>query len=65
MKKTIRLTESDLAKIVKRIIKEDRERFSVEEFKSNLEDGDSGSWRFENGSLILEVPGEEMEYDLK
>jgi hypothetical protein len=36
MKKTIRLTESDLARIVKRVIKEDRKETMIEKIKRKL-----------------------------
>jgi hypothetical protein len=53
MKKIVRLTESDLARIVKRVIKEDMERYTLDEVLSSKMDGANGTWRVENGSLIL------------
>ena len=64
MRKTIKLTERDLTRIVKRIINEDRERFTVDEFKSGLKDGTTGTWRIEGGSLLLEMPGDDIQYNL-
>ena len=51
MKKVIRLTERDLARIVKRVIKEDQERFELSVIQKK--EGEKGTWRVENGSLIL------------
>jgi len=52
MKKIVKLTEKDLSRIIKRVIKEDRERFTLDEVSA--QEGKSGSWRIENGSLILD-----------
>lgn len=52
MKKIVKLTEKDLSRIIKRVIKEDRERFTLDEV--TVQEGKSGSWRIENGSLILD-----------
>lgn len=52
MKKIVKLTEKDLSRIIKRVIKEDRERFTLDEVTA--QEGKSGSWRIENGSLILD-----------
>ena len=51
MKKVIKLTERDLTRIVKRVIKEDQERFELSVIQSK--EGEKGTWRVENGSLIL------------
>lgn len=51
MKRVVRLTERDLNRIVKRIIKEDQERFELSVIQSK--EGKKGTWRVENGSLIL------------
>lgn len=51
MKRVVRLTERDLNRIVKRIIKEDQERFELSVIQS--QEGKKGTWRVENGSLIL------------
>ena len=52
MRRTVRLNENDLSRIVRRVIKEDMERFTLEEIKSGS-CGDSGKWVVKNGSLIL------------
>jgi hypothetical protein len=52
MKRVIKLTERDLTRIVKRVIKEDMERYTLDEVLS-AQDGKNGTWRVENGSLIL------------
>lgn len=52
MKKIVKLTERDLTRIVKRVIKEDQERFTLDEVTA--QEGKSGTWRIENGSLILD-----------
>jgi len=52
MRRTVRLTERDLSRIVRRVIKEDTEKFTLEEIKSGS-CGDSGTWEVKNGSLIL------------
>jgi hypothetical protein len=64
MRKNIRLTERDLSRIVRRVINEDRERFTPSEFTSGQEDGTKGTFRIENGSLILEMDGDMMEYHI-
>ena len=63
MRKKVRLTERDLKRIVKRIINEDLERFFPDEF-TRENDGKNGSFRVENGSLILEMEGDNMEYQI-
>jgi len=52
MKKVVRLTERDLARVVRRVIKEEQERFTLEEVESGT-CGTSGKWEVRNGSLIL------------
>lgn len=52
MKKIVKLNEKDLSRIIKRVIKEDRERFTLDEVTA--QEGKSGTWRIENGSLILD-----------
>jgi hypothetical protein len=52
MKKVVRLTERDLTRLVKRIIKEEQERFTLEEVESGV-CGTNGKWEVRNGSLIL------------
>ena len=52
MKKVVRLTERDLARVVRRVIKEEQERFTLEEVESGA-CGTSGKWEVRNGSLIL------------
>jgi len=52
MKKIVRLTERDLTRLVKRIIKEDQERFTLEEVEDGV-CGTNGKWEVKNGSLIL------------
>ena len=52
MRKTYRLTERDLTRIVKRVIKEDQERFELSDVKAGA-CGNSGTWEVKNGSLIL------------
>ena len=52
MKKVVRLSEYDLAKVVRRIIKEEQERFTLEEIQSGA-CGTNGKWEIRNGSLIL------------
>ena len=52
MRRTVRLTERDLSRIVRRVIKEDQERFTLQNIKDGS-CGDSGKWRVENGGLIL------------
>ncbi len=52
MKRIVRLTERDLTRLVRRVIKEDRERFTL----NNVQDGacgTSGTWEVRDGSLIL------------
>ncbi len=61
MKKIFKLTERDLTRIVKKVIKEDRERFTPSSFTHDNE-GATGTFRVENGSLILEQSGDPMEY---
>ena len=53
MRKTYRLTERDLTRIVKRVIKEDVERFTLSDVKEGL-CGNKGTWRLENTMLLLE-----------
>jgi hypothetical protein len=52
MRRTVRLTERDLSRIVRRVIKEDQERFTLQNIKDGS-CGDNGEWRVENGGLIL------------
>ena len=52
MRRTVRLTERDLTRIVKRLIKEDQERFTLDDIKNGT-CGSSGTWEVRNGSLIL------------
>ena len=52
MKKVVRLTERDLNRIVKRIINEDRERYTLDDLTAM--EGKKGTWRVENGGLILD-----------
>lgn len=52
MRKIVKLNEKDLSRIIKRVIKEDRERFTLDEITA--QEGKSGTWRIENGSLILD-----------
>ena len=52
MRRTVRLTERDLTRIVKRLIKEDQERFTLDDIKNGT-CGSSGTWEVKNGSLIL------------
>ena len=52
MKKVVRLSEYDLAKVVRRIIKEEQARFTLEEIQSGA-CGTNGKWEIRNGSLIL------------
>ena len=52
MKKVVRLSEYDLARVVRRIIKEEQERFTLEEIQSGA-CGTNGKWEIRNGSLIL------------
>ncbi len=63
MRKKIRLTERDLSRIVRRVINEDRERFTPSEFTSG-QNGKTGTFRIEDGSLILEMDGDMMEYHI-
>lgn len=51
MKRVVRLTERDLNRIVKRIIKEDRERYTLDDIEAM--EGKSGTWEVVNGALIL------------
>lgn len=51
MKRVVRLTERDLNRIVKRIINEDRERYTLDEIEDM--EGKSGTWEVVNGALIL------------
>lgn len=53
MRRTVRLTERDLSRIVRRVINEDAERFTLSDIKSGS-CGTEGTWKVENGSLILE-----------
>jgi hypothetical protein len=53
MKRIVRLTERDLTRIVKRVINEDIERYTLDEVLSSKMDGEKGTWRIEGGSLIL------------
>lgn len=53
MRRTVRLTERDLSRIVRRVINEDAERFTISDIQ-NGSCGTSGTWKVENGSLILE-----------
>jgi hypothetical protein len=59
--KTTRLTETDINRLVKKVIREDRERFTPSSFTHDNE-GATGTFRVENGSLILEQSGDQMEY---
>ena len=52
MRRIVRLTERDLTRLVKRVIKEDQERFELSDVKSGA-CGNSGTWEVKNGSLIL------------
>ena len=53
MRKTFRLTERDLTRIVKRVIREDVERFTISDVRAGL-CGNKGTWRLENTMLLLE-----------
>lgn len=61
MKKVVRLTERDLTRIVKRVIKEDRERYTLDDLSAM--EGKNGTWRIENGSLILD-DGSDLEIQI-
>ena len=52
MRRIVRLTERDLTRLVKRVIKEDQERFELSDVKAGA-CGNSGTWEVKNGSLIL------------
>ena len=52
MGRIVRLTEKDLTRLVKRVIKEDQERFELSDVKAGA-CGNSGTWEVKNGSLIL------------
>jgi hypothetical protein len=52
MGRIVRLTERDLTRLVKRVIKEDQERFELSDVKAGA-CGNSGTWEVKNGSLIL------------
>jgi len=52
MGRIVRLTERDLTRLVKRVIKEDQERFELSDIQSGA-CGNSGTWEVKNGSLIL------------
>lgn len=52
MKRTVRLTERDLTRLVRRVIKEDQERFTLNDVQDGT-CGTSGTWEVRNGSLIL------------
>jgi len=52
MRRTVRLTERDLTRLVRRVIKEDQERFTLEDIKNGV-CGNSGTWSVENGSFML------------
>ena len=52
MRRTVRLTERDLSRIVRRVIKEDQERFTLQNIKDGV-CGNSGTWSVENGSFML------------
>ena len=52
MGRIVRLTERDLTRLVKRVIKEDQERFELSDVKAGA-CGNSGTWEVINGSLIL------------
>jgi hypothetical protein len=52
MARIVRLTEKDLTRLVKRVIKEDQERFELSDVKAGA-CGNSGTWEVKNGSLIL------------
>jgi hypothetical protein len=51
MGRIVRLTERDLTRLVKRVIKEDQERFELSDVKAGA-CGNSGTWEVKNGSLI-------------
>ena len=52
MRRTVKLTERDLSRIVRRVIKEDQEKFTLDDIKNGA-CGKSGTWSVENGSLML------------
>ena len=52
MRRTVRLTERDLTRLVRRVIKEDQETFTLNDVQ-NETCGTSGTWEVRNGSLIL------------
>jgi hypothetical protein len=52
MKRTVRLTERDLTRLVRRVIKEDQEIFTLNDVQDGT-CGTSGTWEVRNGSLIL------------
>ena len=52
MGRIVRLTERDLTRLVRRVIKEDQERFELSDVKAGA-CGNSGTWEVKNGSLIL------------
>jgi hypothetical protein len=52
MRRTVRLTERDLTRLVRRVIKEDQETFTLNDVQDGT-CGTSGTWEVRNGSLIL------------
>jgi len=63
MRRTVRLTERDLTRLVRRVIKEDQEQFTLEDIKNGV-CGNSGTWEIKNGSFMLmncDVDGLELD----
>jgi len=53
MRRTVRLNENDLSRIVRRVIKEEQEQFTLDDIKNGV-CGNSGTWKVERGAFILE-----------